>query len=161
AATLDGSRRTVVVDNDGGYPQYVHDAGSRGFLVYAREEGLLAAPFDESTLTLTGQVVPVVDTVFTNLSGGAHFDLSAAGALAYIAGTNNEANRELAWVNLDGKATTVAQIRGLSRNWRLSPDGVRVLRMNTFGQTRDLWIDDIEHHTTMRVAAGQPDKPVW
>jgi serine/threonine-protein kinase len=161
AASVDGTRRTVVVESDGGYPRYLRDTGTRGFLVYAREEGLLAAPFDESALSLTGQAVPVVDTVFTNLSGGAHFDLSPSGTLAYVAGTNSEADRVLAWVTLEGQATTVAQIRGLSRNWTLSRDGTRIIRMNTIGQTRDAWIDDIEHHTTMRLIAGQPNSPIW
>jgi serine/threonine-protein kinase len=161
AASVDGTRRTVVVESDAGYPRYVQDTGTRGFLVYAREEGLLAAPFDESSLSLTGQAIPVVDTVFTNLSGGAHFDLSRSGTLAYVAGTNSEADRELAWVTLEGKATTVAQIRGLSRNWTMSRDGTRIIRMNTIGQTRDAWIDDIEHHTTMRLIAGRPESPIW
>ena len=151
ADRLDGSTRTIVVDGDGGYPRYVRDEGTHGYLVYARTEGLLAAPFDELRLAVTGQAVPVADSVITNLSGGAHFDVSASGTLAYVAGSSGEADRELAWVTLDGRATTAAQIRGLSRSWDLSPDGTRVVRTNTVGQTRDTWIDDLAHHTTMRL----------
>ncbi len=151
AERLDGSLRTMVVESDGGYPRYIRDAGTHGYLVYARTEGLLAAPFDESTLAVTGQAVPVADSVITNLSGGAHFDLSPSGVLAYVAGNSGESDRELAWATLDGKTTPAAQIRGLSRSWTLSNDGTRVLRTNTIGQTRDTWIDDIIHHTTSRL----------
>ena len=77
--------------------------GERGFLVYARSEGLLAASFDERALTVNGQSVPVVDGVLSNLSGGAHFDLSASGTLAYVPGEFAERNRDLVWVGRDGK----------------------------------------------------------
>ena len=75
--------RSVVVQAGGGFPRYLRDGQTpRGFLVYARSEGLLAARFDEATLQVSGQAVPILDGVITNLSGGAHFDVSASGTLA-------------------------------------------------------------------------------
>ena len=72
-------------------------------MIYARSpKGLLATRFDESRLAVSGTAVPVVDGVITNLSGGAHFDLSPSGTLAYVPGINGESDRELAWVTLDG-----------------------------------------------------------
>jgi hypothetical protein len=57
-------------------------SGARRLPIYARSEGLLAAPFDEQTLKLTAQPVPGVDGVVTTLMGGAHFAV-AGGTLAY------------------------------------------------------------------------------
>ena len=114
AAQRAGSReRVVVLEAGGGYPRYLHDPVSgRGYLVYARAEGLLAARFDASALRLTGAPVPVVDAVVTNQSGGAHFALAGEGTLAYIPGNNAEANRELAWVTREGRRTPAVRVPG-------------------------------------------------
>jgi hypothetical protein len=142
AAQKSGSMDHTVVVEGGGYPRYVRDVSiERGYLVYARSEGLLAAPFDEASLKLTGQPVPVVDDVVTNLSGGAHFDISANGTLAYVPGTVGESDRDLMWVTLEGKAT-LARRGNMGRFFALSPDGTRVARNNITGQ-REVWIDDL------------------
>ena len=152
AQRLNGGEPKIVVESGGGYGRYIRDGSERhGYLVYARSEGLLAAPFDEASLALTGQAVPVVDSVITNLSGGAHFDLSPSGTLAYVPGTMGEADRELVWVTLDGKVEPALKIRGMGRMWSLSPDGTRVARNNTVGPSRDIWIEDLTRHTTTRL----------
>jgi eukaryotic-like serine/threonine-protein kinase len=163
AQRLDGSAPKVVVENSSGYPRYMRDgAGPRGFLVYARSEGLLAAPFDESQLAVAGQAVPVIDSVVTNLSGGAHFDVSASGALAYVPGTFGEADRDLTWITLEGKSEPAATVKGMGRVWALSPDGTRVVRNNTVGPDRDLWIEDLARRTSARLTtSGQNFLATW
>jgi eukaryotic-like serine/threonine-protein kinase len=156
AQRLDGSERVVVVERNGGYPRYLRDAGTRGYLVYAREEGLMAAPFDASTLALTGTAVPMFDGLITNLSGGAHFDVSSGGTLAYVPGALTEANRELQWVALDGTASAPIAVENFSsREWRLSPDGRRVIYSTTTGgPTRDLWLKDLATGAATRLTQG-------
>src|SRR5262249_30256421 len=39
AGRLGEAAHTSIVEGNGGYPQYVRDSGTHGFLVYAREEG--------------------------------------------------------------------------------------------------------------------------
>ena len=154
---LDGSSRAVVVERNGGYPRYVRDGDAgRGFLVYARQDGLMAAPFEESTLKVTGTAVPMFDGLITNLSGGAHFDLSATGTLAYVPGAANEANRELQWVTLDGTASPPIAVQNFSsREWRLSPDGKHVLHSNTTGgPTRNLWLKELGSDRVTRLTQG-------
>jgi eukaryotic-like serine/threonine-protein kinase len=150
------SDHTVIVESGGGFPRPLRDPETgRSYLVYARSEGLLAAPLDAAALKLTGQPVPVVDGVFTNLSGGAHFDLSQTGTLAYVPGTLGEADRDLVWVTRDGKATLARRLSDMGRLYALAPDGNRVVRINTVGQ-RDVWIEDLARGTSLRLtdAAG-------
>ncbi len=163
AERIGTGERAEVVRAGGGYGRFIRDGnGSRGFLVYARAEGLLAAPFDESTLALTGPSVPVVDGLVTNLSGGAQFDVSPSGALAYVLGTLDETVRELKWVSLDGKAETAVSISGMGRFWMLSPDGTRISRNNTAGPSRDVWIDDLVRKTSTRLTSQDGNfSTVW
>jgi len=148
AQRTDGQSRTPVVDIGGGYPRYIRDTGQRGYLVYARSEGLLASAFDEASVALVGQAVPVVDGILTNLSGGAHFDVSASGTLAYVPGVFEESARELVWVARDGKPISeVMRFRGLTRTWALSPDGTRVTR-STNG---DVWVEELATGRSTRI----------
>ena len=150
AQRTDAQTRKAVVEIGGGYPRYVRDAGQRGFLVYGRSEGLLASAFDEASVATVGQAVPVVDGVLTNLSGGAHFDLSASGALAYVPGGFEESSRQLVWVGRDGKpASAVMRFPGLTMTWSLSPDGTRVTR-STKG---DVWVDELGTGRTTRITS--------
>jgi eukaryotic-like serine/threonine-protein kinase len=148
-----GIETVPVVEIGGGFPRYVPDSGGRGYLVYARSEGLLAAGFDESTIALTTQSIPVVDGVLTNLSGGAHFDVSPTGTLAYVPGSFEENERDLVWVSREGKPLSPPQtMRGLTRTFELSPDGTKVIR-NTTG---DIWIEELGNGRTTRVTTS-PD----
>jgi serine/threonine-protein kinase len=146
-----GADDQKVLFTGGGYPHYIRDGAREGFLVYGRSEGLMAARFSESSLSLTSQPLPLGESVVTNLSGGAHFDLSKSGTLAYVPGAIGEADRELDWVTLDGKRTPITSIHGLSRNWSLGPDGVRIVRNNTVGAVRDLWIDNLSTISSTRL----------
>ena len=162
ARRLPGGEAKVVVPAGAGYPRYLRDGSRSGYLVYARADGILAAPFDEDRLETTGPIVPVVDNVLTNLSGGAHFDLSARGTLAYIAGTTGEADRDLMWVSFDSHATPVLRIHNMSRFWTLSPDGTRVVRNNTAGPNRDMWIESLTNGTSVRLTQSNDNyNPIW
>jgi eukaryotic-like serine/threonine-protein kinase len=162
AQSLTGGTRTTVVEG-GGNGRYLHDpATGHGYLVYARSEGLLAAPFDAARLALAGQAVPVVDSALTNLSGGAHFDLSPSGTLAYVPGTSGEADRDLVWVTLDGTVSPARRVHAMGRYWTLAPDGERVVWINSVGPARDVWIDDLKRGTTTRVTSGADAfVPIW
>jgi eukaryotic-like serine/threonine-protein kinase len=134
----------------GGFPRVLQDpASGRGYLIYARTEGLLAAPLDLSRLEITGPPVPLVDNVLANLSGGAQFD-AAAGTLAYVSGTSSEGDRDLVWVTLDGQATPARRVQQMGRYFSVSPDATRILRNNTVG-VRDVWIEDLVRGTSTRV----------
>ena len=140
------SEHVAVVERGGGFPRYLADpAGRSGYLVYARSEGLLAAPFDEKTLTLMAPPVPVVDGVVTNLTGGAHFAVAANGTLAYVAGVSSRADRELVWLTTDG--TRAPAIRAQVGAFAVSPDGRLIARIPP-GGPGSLWIENLESRTS-------------
>jgi Tol biopolymer transport system component len=149
---LGSQEHRVIVPAGGGYPRFVSDGSpTSGYLVYARAEGLMAARFDTATLTIISQAVPVLDGLITNLSGGAHYDVSANGTLAYAPGAISESDRDLVWVTPDGSPVPLLRVQGLSRIWALSPDGTRIMRNNTSGLNKNVWIDDLALGTNMRV----------
>lgn len=146
----DTTEHVVVLDRGGGFPRYVPDPGGRGgYLIYARSEGLLAAPFDEKTLKVTAQPVPIVDGVVTNVMGGSHFAVAADGTLAYVAGVADEADRELRWLTPDGRSTPALRAQ-MGSSYALSPDGRLVARIPTIGP-RSLWIEDLVSGTSTRL----------
>lgn len=163
-----GERRVLV--KGAGFGRYVAGAGAdRGYLVYAKPDGLLAAPFDLSRLEVTGEAVPIVDGVVMNFSGAAQFAANSSGVLAYLAAQPDPVERALTWVDRSGTASPAATLRGLGRWYDLSPDGSRLARYNIDGSTRDVWVEDLPRRTSTRVsfqrdaAAGPADRlnAVW
>ena len=58
-----------------------------GYLVYLRADGaVLAAPFDQDKLKLTGPAVPLFEGVMTKPFGSADIAISGNGTLAYVPG---------------------------------------------------------------------------
>ena len=148
-----GDRRTLV--EGAAYGRIVSAPGRGSWLVYARPEGLYAATIDLATLTLSGPATPVVDRVGTNLSGGAHFSVSATGLLAYVPGGLDELDKTAVWVDRRGIAEEFGVIQGLGFNFRLSPDGRRLARPSATGPRRDVWVDDLERRSTpIRLTVG-------
>ena len=151
--------RIVMQPLAGGSPTLLVERGSYGrvvardgiaFLVYARPEGLMAAPFDLEGGRVTGAPELVQPGVQVNLSGGAHFSVSADGVLAYVPGGLTEGDKTMLWVDTSGKTTELPPMPGVGFQYRLSPDGTKLARPNAAGAdgdaagaNRDLWIDDL------------------
>ena len=152
-AGSDAARELVAAG--GGYARVLRDpARARSYLIYARSEGLLVAPFDEASAEITGAAVPLVEGMVTNLSGGAHFAISPSGTLAYAPGSNAEPDRSLAWVTREGTATALPSTYGASRFWSLSADGRKLVR-HAVGGERGIWIDDLETGSHQRAVVSE------
>jgi Tol biopolymer transport system component len=153
--------RTVLVER-ASYGRVVSAAGE-AWLVYARPEGLHAAPFDLDRLRVSGAAMPVVSDVAVNMSGGAHYSVSDGGLLAFIPGSLDEANKTALWVTRQGLAAAIGVVPGLGFSYRLSPDGQRLARPGATGPARDLWIDDLTRiGTPIRLTVGRAIiDPTW
>ena len=142
-------------------PHYV----STGHLVYAVEGGSLrAVPFDATSLTVTGNPVPVVEGVNVKPSGAADFDISDNGRLVYSIGVAPiDAPRTLVWVDREGRASPVLDQPGLYRSPRISPDGSRVAVMLNDRGNQDIWVIDADRGTRTRLTSydGNDGNPLW
>ena len=140
----------------GAFPRYIP-----GYLVFARREGLFAAPFDLQKLAVTGSAFPVGE-VLTSAIGGASFSISDTGTLTYVpAGANIG---KLAWVDAKGPMEMFgAPARDYFQRVQLSPDGKRVVVVIQEGGWRDIWVYDIPRGSLTRLTFGNSDNsgPTW
>ena len=134
-----------------------------GHLVYAADETLLAVPFDVERLEVTGGAVPIVEDLLTqfNFTGAAPFTFSDDGTLAYVSGSFEAADKSLVWVDRDGTATPVGELRRAFERPQLSPDGKQIAVMVGSGATADAWTLDLERGVMTRLTFEGGVRPVW
>jgi dipeptidyl aminopeptidase/acylaminoacyl peptidase len=108
-----------VVDLDGGRPkELVRNAAhgrylDAGYLVFQREDTLMAAGFDLRRLELTTAEAPVLrDLAAGTPSGPAQFDLSANGTFVYMVGDVAPRDLHIDFVSLDGTITPLTPRTG-------------------------------------------------
>ncbi len=147
-----GEHRELI--QGGGFGRVVQVDATHAYLVYAQADGLLAAPFDLDRLELTGTVRPVIDAVSTNLSGGAHYAFSPSGTLAYLPGSLAEAPKAVLSVDRTGKETPIATIPDLGAIFATTADARRMVRVNTQGPDRDLFLEDFATGRSTRITTG-------
>jgi len=157
ADTRSGNHR--VLAQGGTYARYL----SSGHLVYARQGGLLAAPFDLDGLTVTGGAVPVLDGVIVNrVTGAALFDVSRNGTLAWVPGDYSSGPTRL--VRLDretGKRERLAEGQYVAAP-HLSPDGLR-LALHGPAANDQVVVLDLARGTVARVTDASTNNilPIW
>jgi Tol biopolymer transport system component/predicted Ser/Thr protein kinase len=147
---------------------YTHDAAGGGYLLFTREETLLAQPFDASRLQLAGEPFPVAESVSVGFRNSrpfvASFSASASGVLAYERATVIGL-KQLAWVDRNGRfLNTVGEPADYS-NPALSPDEKRLAvgRLDPQTKSRDVWIFDLVRGASSRFTFDRADdfNPVW
>jgi serine/threonine-protein kinase len=123
ALSLKTGQRKVILAG-GSDARYVQS----GHLLYVRGDALYAAPFDRSTMTVTGAGLPVVDGLSRALivSRSGNYDVSNGGTLVYLdAGTDEEV--EPVWIDRKGHEEPIGVDPGIYVQPRISPDGRRVV----------------------------------
>jgi len=114
-----------------------------GHLLYVRSDGtLMAAPFDQDRLQLTGMATPMVEGLQPTDWGAVDFAVSRNGSLLYRTG-GEAARQRIVWVNREGVAQPVdPEWTGNFLSLALSPDG-RLLAVGVEAGTQ-LWIKDLQ-----------------
>ena len=155
--SLETGELEMLVDN-GHYPRYAE----AGYIVYATRVALMAAPFDLSSVELTGPSQPVVqDILSTPRFGARHFDVSRTGTLVYVGGGARNTDRWLVWVDRDGAFDNVPADAGPYLIPRLSPTG-RYISVETRGANDDVWLYDLRRGAmTRQTFEGENLAPVW
>jgi eukaryotic-like serine/threonine-protein kinase len=145
--------------------RYVEPAGGagNGYLLFVRENTLMAQPFDAGKLQTTGDAVPVAEYVDTPQVSYGYFGASRNGTLAYTSGGGG-ADLQITWLDRSGKAVGTVGKPANVQTPRLSPNGKMVAYDPLDPQTgkRDIWLHDLARRTEQRLTfANSNDLPVW
>ena len=136
-----------------------------GYLVFARDEAIMAQSFDVTRLELRGQPAVIADGVwFARTGGQASFSVSATGALAYV--NSNLWDGELAWYNRAGQpiGTAGPPVRYEGLTPQISPDGRRVaIGRGEYGG-ENIWVLGASGESATRLSFdsdGGASLPLW
>jgi Tol biopolymer transport system component len=149
-----------VVQRNASYGRYLPS----GHLTWVHDGTLFAAPFDLTTLAVTGPAVPVVPGVVSSTtSGGAQVEVSHSGTLEYVPGGENTSTSPLDWLTRDGKTTP---LRATAANWsgvQIAPDGRRLAFSLADAANFDVWTYDAAREALTRLTfdPGLDTTPVW
>lgn len=136
-----------------------------GELTYIQDGALLVVRFDPDRLTLTGGAVPVAERITTTPATSAgQFALSPSGVLAFEPGTAGSvaSQRELVWIDRQGRVQPVPAKPRAFASPRISPDGTRIA-VTSNDDEHDIWIYDIAKEALARLTFGPAIEadPVW
>jgi Tol biopolymer transport system component len=148
--SVEGGLRTRLVESSTG------GAYARGHLYFVRETTLLAQLFDRRTLAVSGDPVPVADDVWRHLNtdGLTAFSVAEDGTLAYRGG--GLVQRQLTWLDRQGRTLGTVGPPGILGSLDLSPDDRRVLAeiIDPVRDTSALFVLDAASGTSTRVTLG-------
>ena len=160
AIRLDTGARTTVL-RAGRTARYV----SPGTLLFLRGKVLYAVPFDAGTLAVKGAPVPVIDGISGDVTtGSAHYAVAKNGTLVFVPGDPSGGNRQVVWVDKQGKATPVDVAAAHYDGPHVSPDGRRVAIDVVAGASlRDIYVIDTVIGTSSRLTFGGVENrsPIW
>lgn len=134
------------------------------YLLFMRDQTLMAQPFNVRRLETTGVPVPIAEHVV--IHGGINrpmFSASDNGVLIYQMGSSN-GGWNLSWYTRDGRpAGTLGELDSYF-DPSLSPDGKRLaVALFSAQGTSDIWIFDLLRKTKTRLTFGASVQrhPVW
>jgi eukaryotic-like serine/threonine-protein kinase len=134
------------------------------YLLFLRDQTLMAQPFNTRSLETTGAAVPIAEhTAINSTTNRPIFTASDNGMLVYQTGSTQSGWR-LLWFARDGQQN--GSVAGLAAylDPAISPDGTRVAASIITGQgTADVWIFDLARDTRTRLTFGSSIQryPVW
>ena len=137
---------------------YYHEAG---YLLFAKNGNIWAAPLDLDSSSVEADPVPVIKGVCMYAHWeAAHYSLSSSGTIVYLEG-RDESLGVPAWVNFEGeieKSNMPEQFYGISD---ISPDGKKIA-IQIAAEKDDIWIYDTESwRGTKLTTEGSNGWPIW
>jgi serine/threonine-protein kinase len=151
----------LTTDQDHGLRTFAPGARyvASGHLMWSQWSTLFAAPFDLDGWRISGQGVPVVSRVRSEVYGVSQWDVSDTGTLVYASGPAVAEGR-LTWVGR-GEAEKLPFQDIPHGTFQLSPDEKRIAIV-VKGQSDDIWIYDTETARRERLTSGGiHDEPIW
>ncbi|MFZ0792655.1 MAG: hypothetical protein WAM65_02725, partial [Candidatus Korobacteraceae bacterium] len=133
-----------------------------GFLLFARNDQLMAQPFDPASGKLSGEPANIAKGVMNDLTTW-HMDVSAFSDKLLVLGNGGSGSWQLVWVDRVGKqiSTIADNLTNLQRAV-LSPQDDRVALEIDNGQS-DIWVLDLARGVRTRLTFGPiaNEWPVW
>ena len=153
-----GERRVVISGGRDG--RYV----PTGHLIYGLNGGLLAAPFNLSSLEVGG-AVSLIEGVSdaANNTGTVHFSVASNGSLLYLPGSFGGRMSLLVLVDRQGREEMLAAEPRQYTAVRISPDGTQLAAYDSNGPNTDIWVWHLLRQTLTRLTFDPaPDRhPLW
>ncbi|PYR66299.1 MAG: hypothetical protein DMF88_16790 [Acidobacteria bacterium] len=163
---LDSNERKLLVPG-GSNAKY-----AEGYLLFLREQTLMAQAFDVERLELASEAVPIAEHVtiggIIGMAGG--YGLSETGILAYQTGVvevggPSDTSTQLVWFDRSGKPIGALGDQAGYGDLELAPDGKRatVSLFDRTRRTRDIWLVDIARGLRTRFTFDSSEKrgSVW
>jgi eukaryotic-like serine/threonine-protein kinase len=152
-ASLDSADRKLLLNADATNVLY-----SQGHLLFLRDKTLMAQPFDTRRLALTGDAIPIAESIQTQGTVNPYglFSASENGVLAYQAGPGTDGS-QLVWFDRTGKQIGVLGDSTAFADPELSPDGKRLSdnKLAQAGNTVDIWVYDLARGLPTRFTFGE------
>jgi serine/threonine protein kinase/Tol biopolymer transport system component len=153
---LDSPDRTrlVAADSKAAY-------AAPGYLLFVRQQTLMAQAFDPSRRELTREASPVAESLRVDTGDGrAAFSVSDSGVLTYRSGAVGQTS-QLIWFDRTGKRLTVGGPSNRYNDLELTIDDQYVAFEQ--GLPGDIWVLDLASGITSRITsdAARDADPVW
>ena len=129
----------------------------QGFLVFIRNDALVANAFDAKHFALSGEAITII-TGQRNDFGNRRFSVSDNGALLWQGQWQRD--YQLVWFDRAGQQTGTVDAPAkvfVGQDPQISPDGKRLV----VKREQNLWVIDLEKGTGQRITSTFSQMPVW
>jgi serine/threonine-protein kinase len=151
-----GERRTLL---DNAVAGRVLDSGH---LVFIRDRGIWAAPFDRDRLELAGNPVHVQEGVLVELGGVVQYAVSDNGTLIYRSQSPNVISEgTLILMDRQGSAENVPEPPNRYAHPRFSPDGTRIAVEIQADGLSNIFIYELANRQLRRLTPNGGAVPLW
>jgi Tol biopolymer transport system component len=154
AGSLDSPDITQVVSDNS---PAIYSKG--GWLIFIRNDALVAQAFDANKLSLSGEPVPIITDQKTWIN---NFRFSASDTGILVWQGTWETDYQLVWYDREGKQVGVvaeAEKVAVGQDPRISPDGKHIAIKRSFPNT--IWVLDAQSGTSVRITSDFGQMPVW
>ena len=159
-ASLDSSLKQRLLINSSSSVSYAN-----GYILFAREQTLMAQPFDIDDLETTGDAFPVAERVyFEPFTSKTSFSVSQNGTLVYQTGAGSSGVR-LIWYDRNGKEASTISQPSVYNDLRISPDGkkIAISQIDAKNRNGDIWLYEISRAVWTRFTFDPAVErwPIW
>jgi eukaryotic-like serine/threonine-protein kinase len=134
-----------------------------GYLLFVREQNLMAQPMDAARLKTTGEPVPIAEDVhYVSLRWSGDFSVADNGLLVFEPASAGR-KRQLTWFDSDGRTLGTVGEPATFTNVVLAPDGRRAAAVLIGAGTLSIWTYDLARGVgnPFRGLKGDTYNPIW